>query len=352
MLRATCAVLVVAALAAAAAPLAAQQEPTPQREHTVRRGDTLWDLARAYLNNPFLWPVIYEANRGSIRNPHWIYPAELIIIPGLYGGVQRPGTDMWAAGAQPERSRFAQRDILEEPTVLEPAGSSRALVRAAEYRTAPWLADTMGLRVLGRLAAMMDPAESGTRLPATLRPFDKVYLNGGASAGLVPGDSVLVARFGRAIGVAGQIVHPLGVLRIDSMHAGRAAATLTRQFGDARIGDALLALDVVPAMPTSLQEHAGGALHGVLLDFVERHALYGAAEHAFVGLGRSHGLSIGDELSVHAAARPGEDPTNGPGIATVRVIRVEDGSATVRVTGLTSTALAPGLPVRLVRRAS
>jgi hypothetical protein len=342
----------VAALAAAAAPLAAQQEPTPQREHTVRRGDTLWDLARAYLNNPFLWPVIYEANRATIRNPHWIYPTEMIIIPGLYGGVQQAGADSGSAGTEPERSRFAQRSMIEEPTLPAAAEGSRTLVRAAEYRTAPWLADTARLPILGRLTAMMDPAESGTRLPTTLRPFDKVYLSGGGSTGLVPGDSLLVARVGRAVGLAGQIVHPLGVLRVDSLHAGRAAATLTRQFGDARIGDALLALDVVPAMPTSLQEHAAGAMHGVLLDFVERHALYGTAEHAFVSLGRAHGLAIGDELSVHAAARPGENPAVGPGIATVRVIRVEDGSATVRVTGLTSTALAPGLPVRLVRRAS
>ncbi|HEX2167766.1 MAG TPA: hypothetical protein VHG09_11095, partial [Longimicrobiales bacterium] len=46
----------------------AQEQPaTPQqREHQVRRGDTLWELARAYLDNPFLWRLIYDANRDVV----------------------------------------------------------------------------------------------------------------------------------------------------------------------------------------------------------------------------------------------------------------------------------------------
>jgi nucleoid-associated protein YgaU len=80
-----------------AGPLAAQQPATPpqpaagqQREHVVRRGDTLWDLARLYLSNPFLWPMIFEANRDVVENPHWIFPAERLIIPPvLHSGRSR-----------------------------------------------------------------------------------------------------------------------------------------------------------------------------------------------------------------------------------------------------------------------
>lgn len=49
-------------------------------KHTVIVGDTLWDLARHYgLKN---WHVLYEANKDRIKNPHWIYPGQVLRIPG------------------------------------------------------------------------------------------------------------------------------------------------------------------------------------------------------------------------------------------------------------------------------
>ena len=57
----------------------------PQGTHTVVDHDTLWDLAQRYYSNPFEWRVIWEANREVVEDPNLIYPAEMLVIPGLPG---------------------------------------------------------------------------------------------------------------------------------------------------------------------------------------------------------------------------------------------------------------------------
>ena len=56
--------------------------------HTVRRGDTLWDISWFYFNNPWEWPRVWSYN-PEITNPHWIYPGDQV---RLYEGGQAPAT--------------------------------------------------------------------------------------------------------------------------------------------------------------------------------------------------------------------------------------------------------------------
>lgn len=43
------------------------------RTHTVKEGDTLWDITQAYYGDPYKWPQVWSYN-PDITNPHWIYP--------------------------------------------------------------------------------------------------------------------------------------------------------------------------------------------------------------------------------------------------------------------------------------
>lgn len=61
----------------------------PQKPLTVRddapkiymviKGDTLWDISELYLDDPWLWPRLWQIN-PDIENPHLIYPGDKLTL--------------------------------------------------------------------------------------------------------------------------------------------------------------------------------------------------------------------------------------------------------------------------------
>jgi LysM repeat protein len=54
--------------------------PGAPDSHTVKRGDTLWDISKLFLKSPWRWPQLWGMNLEQIRNPHLIYPGQVLLL--------------------------------------------------------------------------------------------------------------------------------------------------------------------------------------------------------------------------------------------------------------------------------
>jgi hypothetical protein len=336
-------------LCAVPASLAAQEPsaaPTQEKEHVVKHGDTLWDLAKTYLNNPFLWPCIYQANRAAIRNPNLIVPTEHLVIP--------PGCQTNPPAEVPPPPPAPVAQVPRPPEVgIEPTAES-LIVPAFEYYAAPWLAPASSLPAVGRLVGAIDPAAVKEHLPQTLHPHDRVYIKYAGTARPAEGDRLLVVNLLRQVKNRGWVVVPTGIVRVDSLARDVLVGTLVNQFRQVLPGFLAIPLD---SMPT---ESAGEPLAvedgpvGAIVEFLDSHPLYALGDLAFVTLGKEQGLELGDELLAYAPDRANVNDKKSQmpkePIARMRVVRVDDHGATARILTVRYAALKAGIPVRLSRK--
>jgi LysM repeat protein len=143
-------------VAEAGVPLS-ELAPNAPDSYTVKRGDTLWDISKLFLKSPWRWPELWGMNMDQIRNPHLIYPGQVLFLEKSGGRarlrVAQP-VDQGPSGTvklQP-RVRASSLDGDAIPSIpfnlIEPFLNEAVIFDGNELASAPRIVATQEGRVL------------------------------------------------------------------------------------------------------------------------------------------------------------------------------------------------------------
>jgi hypothetical protein len=334
--RTTASVLAAVSLLAAL-PLAAQDPPQQERVHVVRPGETLWDIARAYLNDPFLWPEIFRLNADVVEDPARIYPSERLVLPGE--GPASGGE--FAQEAPPEdegpRIRFAER-------------AARPAVLQGDFYRASFVAPAAEVPVVGRFMEREFQSVVDTRMTPQINLYDRVYVRVDPQAVEV-GDRLHFVREERQIDRRRRVYRPTGVGTVAALDGETATVVVVGMYEPVEVGNVVIPMEAFPVRTLDRPTAVSADLQGKILAFGENRALQRTESILFLDIGRSAGVAVGDEFEAYeppARRRWGTRPELP--VARMQVVRVTEGTASVRVTELDQPRIAVGQPVRRVAR--
>lgn len=306
-----------------------------QQVHIVEKGDTLWDLAGKNLNNTYAWPQIWELNQW-IKDPHWIYPGDPLIIDAGRGA-QGP-TPESVAGAQP--SSGIDVNALRRPELAYTISDFIQQPFVAANGADAWFKDNGAFVITGK----RDDGKS------ILGDGDEVYLNAGESQGVRQGDRFVIVRkvqsklkhpeTGKHLG---DVMEQVGILRVDHTTANGAVAIIERSLDAVEIGDHVTRFTEPSDMKLELRKDTD---EPVKFQDPVAEVVYARDDHRFssgndqvvIDRGTNDGLKVGDILLMArtdkwpGAASKGKDTEAfNHYLGQAMVVRVEAGTATCRV---------------------
>jgi hypothetical protein len=123
-------------------------------QYTVQKGDTLWGIAGKFLKDPYKWPQIWQMNQDQIKNPHRIYPGDIIRLDrlGLSLSLSSSHSDALANTVKVDprvRVEPLQSAIQTIPgTAIGPFLSQPLIIEAGAMDNAPTILATAESRVI------------------------------------------------------------------------------------------------------------------------------------------------------------------------------------------------------------
>jgi hypothetical protein len=163
-------------VAQAGVPLSELAPNAPER-HTVRRGDTLWAISGLFLKSPWRWPELWGMNLEEIRNPHRIYPGQILV---LVTSGDRAHLTLMSEQEEPPTVRVSPRTRYE-------ALSDSAIPPVSMEAIEPFLAEALIVDepVFARAPRIVAAQEGRVLLSRGDRAYARaLYGGGGAEGGL------------------------------------------------------------------------------------------------------------------------------------------------------------------------
>ena len=389
---------IFAALAVPSAVLA--QTPRPD-SHEVRPGDTLWDLSRQYLGDPFLWPEIYRLNTNVVEDPHWIYPGEVLRLQGGADVAAVPsedtpvppepgapvsaeaGPDSGMAGApadsnmaepglaeaqvgelqdtQPERdaddlSALFGHQQREVENGIE-GGISRLYrpIREDEFYSSGFLSEEQKLP-FGKLLGSVTPQQISTSSPHKgARIYSEVGIRPPAGAKYEVGDTLLIIRIDREINDWGLVLVPTGLIRVTDVGGAEDVGVVVQQYAQILNNQFLLPAEKFPDPGSVRSVPISDGVQGHVIQSRDLQQLKGPLDVLFIDRGRKDGVNLGDIFEVRSSKRyveapQGEAETLDEVMALVQVVHVGEQSSSVRIAKLIQPNIRPGAGVHQVAK--
>ncbi len=313
--------------------------------YTIVKGDTLWDISRARLSDPFAWPRIWKKN-PFIHNPNLIYPGQVIKLPP---GVTIAPPKAAAKEVPPppvekrERGPFVSKGttLMTRPRVSEgriitiPPPPTRIPVANEETVLEAGFVDEGGIGTR--------PIEGSPVHQSLYGLFDELYVK---TDGVSTGDRFIIGRYEGKVkdpatgDTLGRLVKVSGILKIEGPKDGFMLGRITKAFTDIKISDRLFPYEepiiVYEPVPSNPKAYGVSGYIAALSDNMEDVA---PADIVYIDRGAKDGVLPGDTFVV---LRPGgytrkelplERSTPLPGVKTglIQVVSVREHTAAAKV---------------------